>query len=123
MRRYKRRIMTSKNGDATGLKTVDRALSVLEIVATAPAPLPVRKVATALGHNVSSTYHLVNTLISRGYLAKDGAGELRMGARVGTLYASLTRSSDLARQMRPILDRLAAECEETVYLTHLIVDR
>ncbi len=115
--------MSAKNERATTLKTVDRALSVLEIVATAPAPLPVRRVATALGHNVSSTYHLVNTLVARGYLTKDGAGDLRIGARVGTLYAALTRTSDLARQMRPILERLAAECGETVYLTHLIADR
>ncbi|MEA2537779.1 MAG: IclR family transcriptional regulator, acetate operon repressor [Chloroflexota bacterium] len=115
--------MKSKDGDVATLKTVDRALTVLEIVAASPDPLPVRRVATALGHNVSSTYHLVNTLVARGYLAKDRAGELRIGARVGSLYAALSRSSDLARQMRPILERLAVDCGETVYLTHLIIDR
>src|SRR5947207_235121 len=70
----------------TRLRTVDRALSVLEFVAEAPREPSIKEVARGLGLNLSACYHLVNTLESRAYLMKGQDHRLRLGPRVATLY-------------------------------------
>ncbi len=113
----------STDESATTLKTVERALQVLEIVA-ASARLPrVRTVAKELGHNLSSTYNIVNTLIGAGYLTKDQTGGLRLDYKIGTLNAAFVRGTDFARELRPFADRLAGLCGETVYVTRRVGDR
>ncbi len=107
----------------TTLKTVERALRMLEIIAAHPGPVQVRQVAVELGHNVSSTYHLVNTLIAGGYLVKDGSGSLRLGPKIGMLSAALARGDDYASLLRPLIEQLAAACGETVYLSRWQRDR
>ena len=47
------------------LQTVERALSFLEYVATAPVPPNVRDVAKALDLNITTSYHLLRTLVAR----------------------------------------------------------
>jgi len=101
----------------TTLKTVERALTVLEIVATSAEPLQVRDIAEQLGHNLSSTYHIVNTLLTRGYLDREPGGTLHVGPKAGLLASSLERSNDFGRQLRPYLERLSTDCGETVALT------
>jgi DNA-binding IclR family transcriptional regulator len=102
---------------STTLKTIDRALDVLEIVARSPDPILVRNVSDQLGHNLSSTYHIVNTLLARRFLARDERGGLTIGERVGALNASLVRNADLEGELRGHIARLAADSGETVYLT------
>ena len=113
----------STDESATTLKTVERALQVLEIVAASARPPRVRTVGRELGHNVSSTYNIVNTLIGAGYLTKDQTGGLRLDSKIGTLNAAFVRGTDFARQLRPFADRLAGLCGETVYITRRIGDR
>jgi DNA-binding IclR family transcriptional regulator len=106
----------------TTLKTVERALRVMEIVAAHPSPPQVREVAKALGHNITSTYHLVNTLIASGYLAKGGTGRLSIGRQIGVLHASYLRRSDFSETVRPLISFLADASEETIYLTRFVAD-
>ena len=104
----------------TTLRTVERALQVLEIVAARSEMPQVRDVADALGHNVSSTYHIVNTLIGRGYLVKNEAGRLAIGRKIGVLNASYLQRFDFGDTVRPLVTELAAASGETVYLTRFI---
>lgn len=108
---------------AGALKTVERSITALEFVAGASTPPSVRDVAAAIGHNVSSTYNIVNTLIGLGYLAKSPNGALRIGSRVGVLCAALAREDDPLRALRPFVERVHAETGETVYLTRWAGDR
>jgi IclR family acetate operon transcriptional repressor len=101
----------------TTLKTVDRAMRVLEIVAASPSPPLTRDVADALGHNLTSTYHLVNTLIASGYLEKAANGRLAIGKGIAVLHESYVRSSDFAESARSVIASLASATEETIYLT------
>ena len=114
----KGKLAMANDGDArTTLKTIERGLDVLEIVAASDTPLTTKDIAERLQHNLSSTYHIVNTLQSREYLDKNERGELSMGRRIGLLNASLVRSADFTHSVRPLISRLAASCGETVYLT------
>lgn len=101
----------------TTLKTIERGLDVLEIVATSDCPLTTKDIAERLQHNLSSTCHIVNTLQSRNYLDKNQRGELSIGRRIGLLNASLVRALDFTELVHPLISRLAASCGETVYLT------
>lgn len=102
---------------ATTLKTVERALDVLEAVADAPQPPQIRQIAAAIDHNLSSTYHIVNTLLLRRYLERDEHGRLGIGPKLIDLSSSRVRGTDLLDVARPVLARLAETSDETVYLT------
>src|SRR6187431_2638402 len=99
----------------TTLKTVDRALRVLEIVAASQPQPQVRDVAEALAHNITSTYHLVNTLIANGYLTKNEIGRLAIGRKISVLHSSYVRNSDFGETVRPLIAMLAEDSGETVY--------
>ncbi|BBH70912.1 putative HTH-type transcriptional regulator YagI [Actinoplanes sp. OR16] len=60
------RSMTGKN---TGvLQSVERAMRVLDHVAAAGGPVAAREVARDLGLTLPTTYHLLTTLVTGGYL-------------------------------------------------------
>jgi DNA-binding IclR family transcriptional regulator len=59
--------MTREGVLGTTLKTVERALDVLEMVAQSDEALQIKDIADKLDHNLSSTYHTVNTLLTRQY--------------------------------------------------------
>jgi DNA-binding IclR family transcriptional regulator len=99
------------------LQTVERALSLLEFVAAARRPPTIKDVSAGLGLNVTTIYHLYNTLEYRGYLRRDPDGTLRIGARAGVLNQALIAGSANGRDLHPVVANLAAAVEETVYLT------
>ena len=70
----------------TTLQTVKRALAFLEAVAEARQPPRLRDVAQTLGINVTSSYHLLNTLQLAGYVTRDPDGTFRIGGRAAILY-------------------------------------
>ncbi len=102
-----------------GLKTIERALQVLELVAEAPSAPSIKDLAGLLDRNLSTTYNVVNTLIGAGYLTKDGLGNLRIGGRVAILNRALERDLDYARILRSFAEEVYASSGETVYLTRL----
>src|SRR3981081_148048 len=50
------------------LQTVQRALRVLSLIAEHPQGLTVCQISKALELNISTCYHLLNTLVVNGYL-------------------------------------------------------
>jgi DNA-binding IclR family transcriptional regulator len=53
------------------LNTVRRALHVLDLIAAHPAGLSAREISRALHVNISTCYHILNTLVAAGYLDRD----------------------------------------------------
>jgi DNA-binding IclR family transcriptional regulator len=114
-----------KRRPPTTLKTIERACDVLEAVASAkPSEQPqIRDISAAIGHNLSSTYHIVNTLITRNYLERDVQGRLSIGVKTSELNSSRVRGLDLLQFAQPIIDSLAESSDETVYLTRNVGGR
>jgi DNA-binding IclR family transcriptional regulator len=73
-------------------------------------------VAEALGLKVTTSYHLLNTLLSVGYINRDPGGALRIGPRAVVLYNGMVRQFKPDEDLGPIAERLSAETSETVYL-------
>jgi DNA-binding IclR family transcriptional regulator len=101
----------------TTLRTVERAIGVLDLIATSTEAPRVRGISDALGLNLSTTYHIVNTLIANGYVARGVGGGLSIGPGVAVLHTALESGSGHVRQVQPFLQSLASESGDTAYLT------
>jgi DNA-binding IclR family transcriptional regulator len=72
------------------VRSVQRALRVLEIVAERPDGLTAKAVARRAGIALSTAYHLLNTLVAEGYVVRlDGVRGFGLGYRVSALSRSL----------------------------------
>jgi IclR family transcriptional regulator, pca regulon regulatory protein len=83
----------------------------------------VTDLAGALGLPVPTTYRVVQTLTTEGYLDHLPNGDYRPGVRVLTLGTAALRSLDLVELATPRLQELAARTGETVNLAVLTGDR
>lgn len=105
------------DGARTTLQTVERALSFLEFVADAHPPPTVREVAHGLGLNITTTYHLFNTLHARGYISRDESGGLGLGAATAALYRAMVDETAHGTDLQQIAERVTEETGETSYLS------
>ncbi|GCD92809.1 IclR family transcriptional regulator [Embleya hyalina] len=99
------------------LQTVDRALTFLEYVAAAPEPPTVQQVSEALGLNITTCYHLLRTLVARGYIARHENLTLTLGDGVGALFRAYQRRFDIDDNLKGCVDKLAAQTAETSYFS------
>jgi IclR family transcriptional regulator, acetate operon repressor len=109
--------MDQISNNERGLGTVRRALALLEWVATRPSPPSVKECSEALGLNLTTCYHLVNTLSDARYLLKDSDRRLSVGPQVAVLYGALARGSQPTRGLLPIVEGLRERTGETCYLS------
>lgn len=115
-----------ENGERNSVATVqsvDRALSVLEILA-AHGEAGVTEVAAELGVHKSTAFRLVAVLESRGFVEQlVDRGKYRLGFGVVRLAGAAAAQLDIAQQGRPVCEALAADLEETVNVAILDSDR
>jgi IclR family transcriptional regulator, acetate operon repressor len=107
----------------TTLQSVERALAFLETVAQARQPPRLKDVAGTLGINVTTSYHLLNTLQLAGYVTRDSDGTLRIGGRTAILYQGLVRNFALGRELAPVVAGLSEATGETAYIAALNRDK
>lgn len=99
-------------------KSAVRAIQVLERLAEG-APQTLAELARDLGAPKSSLHVIVQTLANRGWVQRDAAGHLSIGARalrVGTAYLE---DDPVVALTGPVLDDLVAELDETLHLGRL----
>ena len=98
------------------VRSVDRAVTVLEIVA-ARGEIGITELAEELGVHKSTASRLVAALARRGLLEQKGdRGRIALGFGVVRLAAAATGSMDLARLGQPTCQQLAEVVGETVNL-------
>lgn len=107
---------------ATTLQTVERALAFLELVAVSSSELTVRDVAGRLGVNLTTCYHLYNTLLAHGYVERNPDLTLRVGRQAAVLYDGYRRGFSGQRRMQDFVAELATETTETAWLSTLTGD-
>ncbi|WP_214413268.1 IclR family transcriptional regulator [Sphaerisporangium fuscum] len=107
--------------DSTGVQSVDRALSVLKLLAR-HGELGVSEIAAELGVHRSTAFRLVATLENHDLVHQnDERGRYRLGVGVLRLAGATTARLDVVQEGRRIGTRLAAEIGETVNIA--ILDR
>ena len=104
--------------DATGLvQSVDRALSILEVLAR-DGEAGVTDIAADLGVHKSTAFRLLATLEAHRLVEQDGErGRYRLGVGNLRLAGATTARLDLVQEARPVCRQLAADTGETVNIT------
>ncbi|MFE3323687.1 IclR family transcriptional regulator [Streptomyces sp. NPDC059176] len=97
-----------------GVQSVDRAISVLEILAQ-HGEAGVSDVAAEIDVHKSTAFRLLGALEARGLVEQAGErGKYRLGFGIVRLAGAVTGRIDITQQGRPVCERLAGEIGETV---------
>ncbi|MDW4909069.1 IclR family transcriptional regulator [Streptomyces sp. ADMS] len=96
------------------MQSVDRAISVLEILAQR-GEAGVSEVAAEIDVHKSTAFRLLGALEARGLVEQAGErGKYRLGFGIVRLAGAVTGSIDITQQGRPVCEQLAEEIGETV---------
>lgn len=99
----------------TLISSVQRALKLVDIVANATRPLPVKAIAQASGLSLGTAYNITRTLVHEGYLSAEPDG-LVLGSRFPSLRPVDDEGVFLART-RQTLRGVTEELGATAYLS------
>ncbi len=101
------------------VQSVDRALTLLEILARSTGGMALSELAASARLNVSTCHHLLATLVKWGYVAKAPGRRYALGARGLHLGQAFLKQVDLPRRAQPLVERISADTGETVHLAVL----
>ena len=105
------------------VQSVDRALSILEILARRQ-DAGVTEIGKELGVHKSTAFRLLAVLENHGFVEQtEERGTYRLGFGIVRLAGAITAQLDLTRQSREACERLAGDLGETVNLAILDGDR
>jgi|SRR5438067_1884037 len=110
------------NSDGSTVQSVDRALSVLSLLARR-GDLGVTEIAAELDVHKSTAFRLLNTLEQHQLVEQLGErGRYRLGVGLVRLAGATAIRLDLVQRARPVIERLAEQTGETVNITILSED-
>jgi DNA-binding IclR family transcriptional regulator len=98
------------------IRSVSRALRVLEAVGQSPRGLTVKQIARRCDFTVATTYHLVRTLAYEGYVIRRENGTYVVGLEIADRYRELVLAF---RGPSAVTDRLRRAAAETGYSHYL----
>lgn len=102
-----------------GVQSVDRAISILEILSRR-GEAGVTDIAAELDVHKSTAFRLLGALESHGLVEQtEDRGKYRLGFGIVRLAGSISTRMDLTQRSRPICQRLAEEIGETVNIAVL----
>src|SRR3954464_4894266 len=104
-------------GAGASVQSVDRALTILEMLAR-EGEAGVTDIAADLGVHKSTAFRLLATLEAHRLVEQDGdRGRYRLGVGNLRLAGATTARLDLVTEARPVCRQLAADTGETVNIT------
>ncbi|RJE89376.1 IclR family transcriptional regulator [Paracoccus onubensis] len=102
------------------IQSVDRVLSIIEILSLSDRPLMLKDIANLADLNLSTCHHLINTLVRRGYVINSGRAQ---GYSLSSKFEILSRRSEreakLIEFVKPSLHELNEDIREAVQMTVL----
>ena len=109
-------------GNETGVRSVDRAVSILDALAQGESRTGA-EIARELRVHRSTALRLLGTLERHGLVERDQrTARYRLGRRLPQLASVVTGEFDLRYLARPVCERLAAAVGETATLDVLVGD-
>jgi DNA-binding IclR family transcriptional regulator len=109
----------ANDSQGAGVQSVDRALTILGILARL-GEAGVTEIAAELQVHKSTAFRLVATLESHGMVEQnEDRGKYRLGVGVLRLAGATTARLDVVQEARPICRKLAADSGETVNIAVL----
>lgn len=109
--------LPNKDKSSYSIQSVDNALDVLEALCTEGDEVRVSHLSKRLGMNKMSLFRYLATFESRGYVEKaKGTGRYRLGLSAYETGQKLLSRMGLLREAKPVIEQLARECNEAIYL-------
>lgn len=103
--------------EATKVKSLSKALRVLECFSTATPELGITEISERLGLYKSNVHNIVDTFAKNGYLERNPDTEkYRLGMKMLTFSHIVTSSLGFKEAAMPHMQQLADESHEMVYL-------
>ncbi len=103
-----------------GVKSAQRALSVLELLVSSETPLTFGEIGARLDYPRSSLFGLLNTLLDRHWIELDEqTRKYRLGVRTFEAGNAYLRSIDLVEIARPRMERIRDVLDEIVQFSIL----
>ncbi|WP_217708567.1 IclR family transcriptional regulator [Nonomuraea rhodomycinica] len=110
--------MSNESGSG-GVQSVDRAISVLEILSRR-GEAGVSEVAAEIDVHKSTAFRLLGALEARGLVEQaEDRGKYRLGFGIIRLAGGVSTQMDVTQRARPVCHRLAEEIGETVNIAVL----
>jgi DNA-binding IclR family transcriptional regulator len=105
-------------GTSHPVKSADRVLDILELLAAEPQGLTLTEISRKLAIARSSAHGLVHTLLQRGYLQQEHSGNraFRLGVRLIQLGLNVGDRLELRSTARPVLERLVNATHDTALI-------
>ncbi len=111
--------MSNTAESAAGVQSVDRAITILDVLAR-HGEVGVTELAAELSVHKSTAFRLVSTLEGRGLVEQTSErGKYRLGVGLLRLAGATTARLDVVQEARPICKSLAASTGETVNIAVL----
>ena len=105
-----------KDLDGIKVKSLHRSLTILEYFDRDHPERGISEIVRASGMLKSTVYNIVSTFTKCGYLEKNPAtGKYRLGTKILELSNVFQNSDEKPKILKPSMDRLAEECNATVY--------
>jgi DNA-binding IclR family transcriptional regulator len=107
-------------GQAEGVKSAQRVLTILELLTNREEPLSFGTIATTLDYPRSSLHGLLRTLTERGWVELDpNTRRYRLGIRTWEAGNTYMRAVTLADRARPFMRWVCDHVDETIQLAIL----
>ncbi len=102
------------------VQSVDRALDLLEALASSEGEVSITSLANRTTLHVSTVHRLLTTLLRRGYVRQNpDTSRYFTGAKLATLAEGRSRFNELRHRARPVLRALTEQTRETSNLVVL----
>lgn len=109
--------MRGNNQGKLGVRSIERALDLLEALKDKIPEKGVTELSSQLDLSPTTAYRLLSTLKDRGYVEKDPkTSKYRLGIGAFELGSAVTRRMSIREEARPILTDLAKETGDSAYL-------
>ncbi|MCF6178644.1 MAG: IclR family transcriptional regulator [Geopsychrobacter sp.] len=109
--------MPPRQKESYSIQSVDNALDVLEALCEEGEEVRISQLSQRLGMNKTSIFRLLATFENRGYVEKEqSSGKYKLGISAYEMGQKFLSRMGLLRKAKPVIERLARECNEALYL-------
>lgn len=103
-----------------GLKSITKAVNVINLLADADTPMSLTEMSNELGIAKSTLHAIVATLLEEEYLAQDSdTNKYELGFRLFEIGSQFSRKLNISRIAMPYMQNLAKKTNETIHLAVL----
>ena len=107
----------SAAGPSAGIRSVSKALTILELIARSGGEMTLTAIAAHAELNVSTCHHLLATLQDAGFVARlRGKRTYVLGAKIMLLHTAALKQVNLPRRAQRVLDYLSRRTREAAQI-------